>query len=63
MMNITKPNAQKSVKKKKKKENLNLKIINIVQKQLNLKTNHLEKNNTNVDNLRENHKEFIKTIN
>ena len=62
-MNITKPNAQKSVKKKKKKENLNLKIINIVQKQLNLKTNHLEKNNTNVDNLRENHKEFIKTIN
>ena len=61
-MNITKPNAQKSVKKKKKKENLNLKIINIVQKQLNLKTNHLEKNNTNVDNLRENHKEFIKTI-
>ena len=62
-MNITKPNAQKSVKKKRKKENLNLKIINIVQKQLNLKTNHLEKNNTNVDNLRENHKEFIKTIN
>ena len=62
-MNITKPNAQKSVKKKEKKENLNLKIINIVQKQLNLKTNHLEKNNTNVDNLRENHKEFIKTIN
>ena len=43
------------------KENLHLKIINIVKNQLNLKitSNHLEKSNLNVDHLRENHKEVI----
>ena len=41
------------------KENLNLKIINIVQEQLN-KTNQPEKQKSTADNLRENHKEVIR---
>ena len=31
--------------------------------QLEIKINHLEKNTLNIDNLQENHKEFIKAIN
>ena len=45
------------------KENLNLKIIKTVQKQFNfeIKIDHLEKDKTNLDSIKEDHKECIKS--
>ena len=44
-------------------EKLILKIINIVQKQLSLKSNCIEKNKLNMDSLRKSHEELRKETN